>query len=65
MKKLILLLFFAFSSVVSATTYYVATTGKDSNPGTINQPWATWQKAFLVAEPGDTVYFSLWIQFKD
>jgi len=27
------------------TTYYVATTGRDSNPGTIAQPWRTIQKA--------------------
>jgi uncharacterized protein YjdB len=57
MKEIILLLFFTFSSVVSATTYYVATTGNDSNPGTISQPWATWQKAFSIATAGDTVYF--------
>lgn len=39
-------------------TYYVAPTGgSDSNPGTISQPWATWQKAFDTAIAGDTVYF--------
>ena len=26
-------------------------------PGTISQPWATWQKAFNTAIAGDTVYF--------
>ena len=40
------------------STYYVAPTGgNDSNPGTISQPWATWQKAFDAANAGDTVYF--------
>ena len=37
--------------------YYVSTTGNDSNPGTYELPWATWQKAFDTAQAGDTVYF--------
>lgn len=37
--------------------YYVSPTGDDQNPGTYDQPWATWQKAFNTAEPGDIVYF--------
>ena len=37
--------------------YYVATWGDDNNPGTFDSPWATWQKAFSTAEPGETVYF--------
>ena len=37
--------------------YYVATDGKDTNPGTYDQPFGTWQKAFQTAEAGDTVYF--------
>jgi uncharacterized protein YjdB len=62
MKEIILILLFALSSVVSATTYYVAPptatpAGKDSNPGTITQPWGTWQKAFETAVAGDIVYF--------
>lgn len=40
-----------------ANTYYVATTGKDTDPGTIEQPWGTWQEAFNTAQAGDTVYF--------
>jgi hypothetical protein len=44
--------------MVSAKTYYVAPTGGNNNyPGTITQPWATWQKAFNTAIAGDTVYF--------
>jgi hypothetical protein len=37
--------------------YYVAVDGNDNNPGTYEQPWGTWQKAFDNAKPGDTVYF--------
>lgn len=55
--KLLLLLAF-FCSKVAATTYYVAPTGgRDSNPGTISSPWATWGKAFSTAKAGDIVYF--------
>jgi len=41
---------------LSGTTYYVATNGNDSNPGTISQPFASWQKGFDVAQAGDIVY---------
>ena len=37
--------------------YFVALNGNDNNPGTLNEPWATWNKAFLSTSPGDTVYF--------
>ncbi len=39
-----------------AMDYYVATTGSDSSPGTLEQPFATLQKGAAVAMPGDTVY---------
>ncbi|HMI83183.1 MAG TPA: right-handed parallel beta-helix repeat-containing protein [Polyangiaceae bacterium] len=39
-----------------ATDYYVATTGSNSNPGTIDKPFATLQKGHDAAMPGDTVY---------
>ena len=39
-----------------AATYYVATTGSDSNAGTITAPWASLTKAQSVASSGDTVY---------
>lgn len=41
----------------TGTTYYVSTTGKDINPGTLTQPWGTFQKAFNTAVAGDIVYF--------
>jgi hypothetical protein len=39
-----------------AKDYYVATTGTDSSPGTIDQPFATLQKGVNTAVAGDTVY---------
>jgi uncharacterized repeat protein (TIGR02059 family) len=58
MKKLLTLAFIATCSFVSAKTYYVAPSGgSDLYPGTISQPWATWQRAFDVAQAGDTVFF--------
>ncbi|MEW6368416.1 MAG: right-handed parallel beta-helix repeat-containing protein [Acidobacteriota bacterium] len=36
--------------------YYVATTGKDTNPGTLASPWRTVQKAADTLVAGDTVY---------
>jgi hypothetical protein len=57
MKKLLIIIFLFISIVINATKYYVSTTGNDSNMGTINNPWATWDKITshgLVA--GDTVY---------
>lgn len=39
----------------TAATYYVATTGNDSNNGTIDQPWRTIQHAAETMVAGDTV----------
>jgi hypothetical protein len=39
----------------AGTTWYVATTGSDSNPGTQAEPFATIQHAATVAQAGDTV----------
>jgi Right handed beta helix region/Pel9A-like, right handed beta helix region len=39
-----------------AADYYVATTGSDSGPGTLAQPWATLQHAVQSIAPGDTIY---------
>ncbi|MCG8582518.1 MAG: right-handed parallel beta-helix repeat-containing protein [Bacteroidales bacterium] len=41
---------------VSGKAYFVATNGNDNNPGTFEEPWKTWQKAFLMTGAGDTVY---------
>lgn len=39
-----------------AATYYVATTGSDSNPGTEKKPWGTIAHAVTTMVPGDTTY---------
>ena len=44
-------------SVARAGTYYVATNGSDSNPGTQMSPFATFAKGEAVATAGDTIYF--------
>jgi hypothetical protein len=49
------LYFFIGTITVQAATYYVATTGNDSNPGTQTAPFKTIQRAAIVANPGDTV----------
>jgi hypothetical protein len=40
----------------SGTTYYVSTSGSDSNPGTLLKPWKTIQHAADSVHAGDTVY---------
>ena len=39
----------------TATTYYVATSGNDANPGTQAQPFLTIGKGVLMASSGDTI----------
>jgi len=46
----------ASASAAQATIYYVATTGSDSNPGTLAQPFRTIAKGVSVLEPGDTTF---------
>jgi hypothetical protein len=43
------------TQAATGTTYYVATTGNDSNSGTAAKPWKTIQHAADVAVAGDTV----------
>jgi len=40
----------------TGNTYYVSTSGKDSNPGTMDQPWRHIYHAADVVQAGDTVY---------
>jgi uncharacterized repeat protein (TIGR02059 family) len=56
MKKTIIILLLFVSAVANGSTYYVSTTGNDSNPGTIASPWATWQYAFNKLSAGDVLY---------
>ena len=53
---LVALTFLAAGRSAWATDYYVATTGSDSNPGTMSSPFATLQKGVNVAVAGDTVF---------
>ena len=50
---------FVLSASAHAATYYVATSGNDSNPGTQASPWRTIQKAANTANSGDTVQVDL------
>jgi hypothetical protein len=43
------------STTTQAGTYYLATTGNDSNAGTAAAPWATFTKAWSVLQPGNTL----------
>ncbi|MBN1183554.1 MAG: DUF4990 domain-containing protein, partial [Bacteroidales bacterium] len=56
MKKYIVGLFLAIHLSLTGATYYVATNGSDSNPGTIDRPFATWQKLSSVLKAGDIAY---------
>lgn len=47
---------FGSPGIALAEDYYVATTGSDAGPGTLERPFATLQKGAAVAMPGDTVY---------
>jgi len=49
------LLFLLATTPALATTYYVATTGNDTNPGTLERPFLTIQHAADAVDPGDTV----------
>lgn len=52
--------------LATATTYYVATTGNDSNPGTIGSPWLTIQHAVNVIEQSlDLNGFTVTVQIAD
>ena len=46
--------FFGIVGIVSATDYYVATNGIDSNPGTLAEPWRTIGKVNEL-QPGDNL----------
>lgn len=44
------------SGKASAAIYYVAPAGNDGNIGSANAPWATFDRAMTVLQPGDTLY---------
>ena len=56
MFPLFALLFFGGAIMVQAATYYVATTGSDSSPGTQTQPFQTIKRGISVLRAGDTLF---------
>ncbi|MBN2355269.1 right-handed parallel beta-helix repeat-containing protein [candidate division KSB1 bacterium] len=56
MNKVILFLAILLAVNPSYPQWYVATDGKDENPGTIDQPLGTIPKAISLSAPGDTIY---------
>ena len=54
----IIYLLLMFTCPLIATTYYVAKTGSDSNPGSQSQPWLTIGKAASTMAAGDKVIVS-------
>ncbi|MFK7848733.1 MAG: FlgD immunoglobulin-like domain containing protein [Rhodothermales bacterium] len=50
------LIVLCFSSVSAQETFFVASDGSDTNPGTMEEPLASMQKAQEMVSPGDTVY---------
>src|SRR5215471_612268 len=60
MKSIVLALLAAaaclcLSSSIRANTFFVATSGNDSNPGTSAKPWLTLQHGVDAIGPGDTI----------
>jgi hypothetical protein len=55
-KITVLLLTLFLSAKLLSTTYFVATTGSDSNAGTIDKPFLTVPKAIGKVIAGDTIY---------
>jgi parallel beta-helix repeat protein len=60
-RKMLMMLAYALFFVVGVTTaqaatYYVATTGNDSNPGTLELPFRTIIKGVSILKPGDTAF---------
>jgi hypothetical protein len=59
-KPLVVVFFVAivilWSTAALAKDYYVAKTGSDTNPGTLDQPFLTIQRAASVLVAGDTAY---------
>ncbi len=47
---------FLFVRQSQAATYYVSLSGNDSNAGTIDQPWASINRATHNVVAGDTIY---------
>ena len=53
--KLPVFLLLAATTTARAAEFFVSPTGSDGDPGTIEKPFATVQRAQDAAAPGDTV----------
>jgi hypothetical protein len=49
-------LLFPSPAAAAGQTYYVATSGSDSNPGTLSEPFRTIDKGLVTLRAGDTLY---------
>jgi hypothetical protein len=54
--RLIFLLVIILSLSLNASTYYVAVDGSDSNDGSINNPWKSFEFSITKLSAGDTLY---------
>jgi len=55
-NALVLVVVGMLAQSAAGATYYVSTTGNDTNPGTLSSPWRTIQHAANTAMAGATVY---------
>src|SRR5262245_58075166 len=56
MKKLLPILLMVSLAAGAQKTYYCAPSGSDNNSGTIDKPFASWQKLASVCNAGDIGY---------
>src|SRR5665647_1628345 len=63
MKNALIIIFLVFSTIASATDYYISSSGNDTNNYGLSSstPWKTIAKvnsAFLIMKPGDRILFN-------
>ena len=63
MKTVFALSMICFASA-GASTFYVATTGNDTNPGTLSRPWLSIAKAASTMVAGDSVLIRSGVYFE-
>ena len=55
MRHLLILLWLCYNLTVSGTTYYISTSGSNSNNGSSGSPWATLAYACTRTTAGDVI----------
>jgi len=53
------------TTAIGSSPYYVDPDGDDTHSGAIGSPWRTLQRAFQVADAGDSVYFRDGVYYSD